>query len=301
VIEGAGDALDKVYVVGTNYTLAANAQVEYLYADDGTTGVTLHCNSYSHHVIGSAGVDNLFGGDGDDLLNGNAGADFMTGGNGNDSYYVNDANDHITELAGNTAGTADKAYISASSYALASDAHVEYLYANVSTGVTITGNAFTTHIIGGAGSDHLTGGSGSEFINGGKGNDTITGGGGGDTLTGGAGDDHFVFNSIADSPKVAGQYDTITDFTAGAGATGDKIDLSAIDANGALAGDPSFHWVGSGPFVAAGDLRAVANANGSTTITGDVNGDHVADFQIVLLAQTGHPALTANDFLGVHV
>ena len=114
VIEGAGDALDKVYVVGTSYTSAADAQVEYLYADDGATGVTLTGNSSSHHIIGSSGVDHLIGGDGDDLLNGNAGADFMTGGKGNDSYYVNDPNDHITELAGDAEGTADKAYVSSS-------------------------------------------------------------------------------------------------------------------------------------------------------------------------------------------
>ena len=239
-------------------------------------------------------MDHLTGGDGADLLNGNAGADFMTGGNGNDSYYVDNSSDHITEVAG---GGTDSAYISASSYTLDANAQVEYLFANVGTGVTINGNSFSTHITGGAGADHLTGGSGADVIKGGGGNDTITGGAGGDVLTGGAGNDHFVFKSIADSAKAAGQYDSITDFTQGAGATGDKIDLSAIDASTA-AGTQTFHWVGSGAFVAAGDLRAVVNANGTTTITADVDGNHTADFQIVLLTPV---TLTANDFLGVHV
>jgi Ca2+-binding RTX toxin-like protein len=131
-------------------------------------------------------------------------------------------------------------------------------------------------------------------------NDTITGGG--DTLTGGLGNDHFVFNTLADSSKATGS-DSIVDFTQRPGATGDKIDLSAIDVNSGLPGTQSFHFIGSAAFAAAGDLRAVVNANGSTTITDDTDGNHAADFEIVLLAQAGHTALnlTANDFLGVHV
>src|SRR6202012_6018448 len=110
-----GGTADKAYVSATSYTLAANAQVEYLYANDGTTGVTLVGNDFSHHLVGGAGADHLTGGSGADLLNGNAGADVMTGNGGDDSYYVDNSGDQIVEGAGDSL---DKAYISATSYTL---------------------------------------------------------------------------------------------------------------------------------------------------------------------------------------
>ena len=76
------------------------------------------------------------------------------------------------------------------------------------------------------------------MIIGGIGNDTLAGGGGADTLTGGAGANRFVF-SVAD----LGSSDEITDFSH---AHGDKIDLSAIDANSGVAGDQAFSFIGTG-------------------------------------------------------
>jgi hypothetical protein len=59
-------------------------------------------------------------------------------------------------------------------------------------------------------------------------------------------------------------------------AAGDRIDLSAIDANGAAEGNGDFAYI-------------------SWLIEGDINGDGVADLVIAVAAQPGHD-LTAADF-----
>jgi len=60
------------------------------------------------------------------------------------------------------------------------------------------------------------------------------------------------------------------------------------------AGDQAFSFIGSGLYTGvAGQLR-YAVANGITTIAGDVNGDKVSDFHIIL---TGIVNLIAIDFV----
>jgi serralysin len=75
----------------------------------------------------------------------------------------------------------------------------------------------------------------------------------------------------------------IADFIA---AQGDRIDLRPIDANTLVAGAQAFTWIGGASFGSvAGQLRF---ADGS--LSGDVDGNGVADFQIGL---TGVVSLTA--------
>jgi Ca2+-binding RTX toxin-like protein len=103
-------------------------------------------------------------------------------------------------------------------------------------------------------------------LNGGSGHDVLNGGSGRDVLTGGAGVDRFVFNSVTDSPN--GTPDRITDFNR---SVGEKIDVSAIDANTSIAGNQAFIWRGSGDirqgemgFQASGpDLFLVGNTSGT--------------------------------------
>jgi len=114
--------------------------------------------------------------------------------------------------------------------------------------------------------------------------DRLAGGLGGDALYGGAGGDIFIYQSASDTLP-AGR-DTIGDFAAGS----DRIDLQQIDADIGLAGDQAFSYIGSNAFTGrAGELRF-----GDGTLSGDVNGDGAADFQIDVL---GVPSLGANDFL----
>ena len=125
------------------------------------------------------------------------------------------------------------------------------------------------------GNDTLDGGNEDErLLVGGTGNDTLDGGLGEDTLTGGAGGDTFAFNALAESTVAAP--DDVIDFSA---AAGDKIDLSAIDANTLVAGNQAFTWIGNdNAFVEAWGAGQVRFNGGF--VEGDVNGDFVVDFRI---------------------
>ena len=147
----------------------------------------------------------------------------------------------------------------------------------------------------------LTGSNGANGLSGGAGNDILIGGTGRDVLTGGAGADSFVFNSVNESGKTAGTRDIITDFTHSSyPSLADHINVSGIDANGALAGNTAFNWLGLWTFTGvAGQLHyrqenPAGTVNDKTIIDGDVNGDKIADFQIEL---TGLKALVISDFI----
>ncbi len=90
----------------------------------------------------------------------------------------------------------------------------------------------------------------------------------------------------------------IIDFTGVGAAAGDRIDSSGIDAKSAVAGDQAFSFIGTAAFSGvAGQLHAVASGT-STLIQGDVNGDKVADFEILVQDGTTLPGQwTAADFL----
>ena len=117
------------------------------------------------------------------------------------------------------------------------------------------------------------------------------GGAGRDTPTGGEDSDTFVFQSASDSGLVSAKAnDIITDFTAGQ----DRIDLSAINANTATAGDDAFTFLGSGPFTHASGQLDFFKAGSKIILQGDVNGDGLADFQIQL---NGIASISAGDLV----
>ena len=88
-------------------------------------------------------------------------------------------------------------------------------------------------VSGSQGHDSLVGDTGANTLQGWGGNDVLAGAGGQDTLSGGAGADRFVYGSAAQS-VVGASADRITDFSH---AQGDRIDLSAIDADWGTAGN----------------------------------------------------------------
>ena len=163
---------------------------------------------------------------------------------------------------------------------------------------TLTGNRGSNTINGNSGNDKINGGTGgSDILNGDAGNDIITGASGKDTMTGGVGADDFDFNTATESGKTATTRDIIKDFVH----LTDDIDVSTIDANGALAGNTAFVFKAAqgAAFNGVGQLRwfqenLAGTANDRTIIEGNTVGTTGAEFQIQL---TGLKTLTAADFI----
>jgi Ca2+-binding RTX toxin-like protein len=177
-------------------------------------------------------------------------------------------------------------------------AHLTLLGAVVADGY---GNASANVLYGSRAANLLSGGAGNDTIYGNAGNDTLRGDAGRDVLVGGAGADTFDFNAITETGTLANTRDVITDFTHSATLSlSDRIDLSTIDANGALSGNTAFLWKGTAAFSGvAGQLHyrqenPTGTINDKTIVEGDINGDRIADFHIEL---TGLKALVAADFV----
>jgi serralysin len=149
----------------------------------------------------------------------------------------------------------------------------------------LNGNGKNDCLEGGTGNDRLNGGSEADLLLGGAGNDVLRGGTGKDTFYGGRGADDFVFGSLNEAGKGAGR-DVIRDFQGSI----DDIGISGVDANITKVGDQAFVFIGGKAFTGvAGQLHYV-----NWIVSGDVNGDKIADFHVEI---ANHAALVASDFM----
>ena len=231
-------------------------------------------------IVGGRGLDRLMGGNGSDTINGGGGGDLMIGGAGNDRYFVDNPNDRVVEVAGE--GT-DTMFVSASDALIEMAANVENLtLLGTATSVSVEGNELANVIRGNdLGTDpdgYLAGNGGNDWIYGGAASDRIYGDLGDDRLVGGAGADLFIFIAGSDpTQSVIGDRDTVYAFETG-------VDQLAIGFDGA-----SLAYIGGANFTGtAGEVRYDGNS-----VTGDADGDGVADFEIVI---SNHAPLTATDF-----
>ncbi len=256
-------------------------------------------------LFGGNGVDVLRGGEGDDSLDGGTGADSLSGGNGNDLYYIDNSADVVAEAAGG--GTNDRALVSANwtvareveiatqvgtaDLALTGNLLDNTLNGNVGNNV-IRGAEGNDTVLGNDGNDTLFGDAGVDILRGGNGDDILVGGAGADQLQGGVGADTFRFLSTADLGLTGATSDRVLDFSS---VQGDRIDLSTIDANSGVAGNQAFSFIGGAAFTGvAGQLRVQASGT-NQLVYGDVNGDGVADFLIVV-TPVGAVPLAGGDF-----
>lgn len=268
----------------------------------------------------------LESGNGNDSLTGSASQHSeLVGGNGNDIYKVLSADTLIVETA---KGGTDTVYASVD-YVLAD--HIETLRL-AEEGLTGTGNALDNRMVGTAGADRFFGMDGKDMIQGADGNDMIAGGNGNDELRGDAGDDvllgdagddtllgglgddqlsggdgkDIIEGGIGDDVLTGGKgsdqfrfragdfadnaRDRITDFVSGV----DDLNLSAIDANSRTSANDGFRFIGTAAFhKVAGELN-YSVSGGSAFVSGDTNGDGIADFTIEL---TNVTKLVASDFM----
>ena len=149
-------------------------------------------------------------------------------------------------------------------------------------------------LLGGAGNDTLQGGAGADILKGGTGDDILIGGLGRDVLTGGPGADVFRFLSTDDLPAPHGRVgpETITDFSQ---VQGDRIDLSAIDADVTAPGKQAFLFANGLEFIRyqPGTVTTVIDPlKGETLVKLDTGGSAVT-----LLRVAGQVEFTAADFI----
>ena len=223
-------------------------------------------------VYGDAGADRILAGDGNDLVTAGAGNDHVIGGGGDDLLVaeVDDGNDTYwgDEVGGGTGvDTLDMSAITAN------------ITANLGTGLAGRGSAASTQ----SGSDTLWG---IENIVTGSGNDDITASDAVNVMDGGLGADVYRFQSAS-----AANGDTIASFE-----PGDKVDLSAIDANQGAAGDQAFTLATGAAFTGVGQLLITheQRADGEyTVVAGNTGGDAAPEFKFGI---KGAPAATAADF-----
>lgn len=241
-------------------------------------------------LIGRGAVDILAGGSGSDLIKGGGGSDVLYGyapdqifgfdvpGVGSD-----DGSGHDTLLGG--AGT-DLIYgslgddridggdgIDTVSYADAPGAvDIDLRHGRQNTGSAgVDTLASIENVIGSSADDHIRGDDGVNVLSGGDGADTIEGGDGSDVMSGGSGADVFVFSAAHDSG------DAIVDL-----GSDDHIDLSKIDANTSRDGNQAFHIVDHFDGHAGQLMLTYDGTSDTTLVLGDVNGDFVPDFGMVL-------------------
>src|SRR5215204_1886468 len=205
-----------------------------------------------------------------DWLQGNGGKDALDGLGGNDWLYGNDGQDVIFGGAGN-----------------------DYLSGGEDDDTLYGDDKYATYPSGLPGNDTLVGGGGNDHLEGEQGNDVLRGGSGVDLMWGGDEADVFDFDLVSDSP--ANARDWVMDFSQ---TEGDKLDVSGIDAKTTnLFVNDVFTFIGSSDFTgASGQLRFEQHDGffNVTTVSGDTNGDQVADFEIVCF---GFIDFTTADFV----
>ncbi len=265
IVESPSDLDDFMYGFGGNDTFRPQGTA-YTYADGGDGNDTFWGRANTNdYFVGGTGNDTFLDTSGFGSYN------TYIGGSGDDVYHYREAasNSVVEQLnAGNDVvysyvislylpANIEILYLMLSAYHAIGNNLANTMYGNSNTDCTIEGHG---------GNDTLIGKSKNDTLLGGADNDTLKGDGGKDMLNGGTGADTFTYSSSSQS-QVGANRDIIQDFNRVAG---DKIDLSAIDADLTLAGDQAF------------TLGSYVNG----ILTGDVIGG--ADVQIEL---TGAPAL----------
>ena len=273
---GGDDILDGAGGVDTvSYAEAsAGVTVDLAVAGPQSTGEGADTLISIENVTGSALADTLrgtdgdnvvLGGAGDDTLAGRGGFDHLDGGEGSDTASFADATTGVSIDLERNLSSMDRLF------------NIE----------SLVGSAFADTLIGNAEANALSGGAGSDHIAGGLGRDT---------LAGGSGRDIFVLNALGDTLVGPAGRDRIVDFQSGL----DDIDLSSVDANVGRSGNQDFRFMGTRDFSGrAGELRyqlvdQAGTASDITVVSGDVDGDGTADFEIEI---AGLLQLTQQDFL----
>lgn len=265
---------------------------------DTFAGVELVVGSpQSDQLLGGKGNDSFDGGASVDVINGRTGNDLVRGGAGADTLEGDLGIDTLSYVGSSSVSVTLNGIASAS--VSGGDAQ-----GDTATGFeNLLGSSFNDKLGGDSGGNTLTGGAGNDTLTGGDGKDILIGGVGADSINGGVGADRMVYQQVADSAAAAGAFssasgDIIMAFEPGL----DKIDLKAIDANTAAAGDQGFRFLANafdhkaGALIVLSAAQTVEGQPGfANTVLADINGDDVADLAMTVLSFTR--ALNPTDFM----
>jgi Ca2+-binding RTX toxin-like protein len=219
----------------------------------------------SDTLLGDAGVNDIHGGGGNDLIYGDGlngphppifpepfpgpviRGNWIGGGAGNDTIYAGYGSDHVWGGTGND--------LILGYGVLAGNDPWRSAQARDSDG--------SDSLYGGTGNDTLMGGGGNDLLMGGSGDDVLVGGTGADTLTGGIGHDIFRFggtDSRAKLPVFDTTGDVVTDFQHGE----DKLDLTSFLTP--FMPRPAVDFLGAGAFTDATHMQVRAAVQGGHTV-----------------------------------
>jgi Ca2+-binding RTX toxin-like protein len=307
----AGQGANRVISGSGADTITALDGGNFVDAGDGENTVTT--GSGLDRIKTGIGADTIISGAGDDRIEVGGGSDTADAGAGRDRLVV-DYSDALTAVTGGvtSGGVAGYAgHIADRDLAVLDFVGVEDFVILTGQGDDrlrtgsgddeihagggadqLRGGGGRDLLFGDSGNDQILAGSGKDSLFGGDGNDRLSGGKQQDSLTGGDGADVFVLAFSSDSLAGGKNRDVIRDFSR---AQDDRIDLSGIDADTTQSGDQAFHLGAGATFSGlAGELIQRSNGQGSTIVSGDLDGDLVADFEIEIL---GGPNLINQDFL----
>ncbi|MDD5228398.1 MAG: hypothetical protein PHD53_06320 [Methylococcales bacterium] len=278
-----------------DYVQSGNVVALAEYALNGNDSIT--GSLYDDYLMGYDGNDTIFGNSGNDILDGGSGTNTAVYSGYKSSYTVS-KNGSTYSISGGTDGTdtlSNIQYLQFADGVVAIDSVLSPpapITQPVVSSIPITQNSVSkVSIVPSGGNDRLTGTTKNDKISGLLGDDTLIGGLGADQLQGHKGADVFKFNNINETGLTAKTRDIIADFKT---TDGDKIDLSAIDANVKLAGDQAFTFIGTNAFSktdASGQLHFDAT---SQILYGSINADSKPEFSIQL---NGVSSLVASDFV----
>ncbi len=258
----------------------------------GTTLTFTTASADNWTIDAKAGNDTVTTGAGADLFYAGIGNDTFSSGGGNDTFVFSGNTGGFDNIDGGSGTDTITVNANNAKIGLTGISNVEAISAGAFTGVSVVGSGgadsldFTGVTL--TGIVAINGGLGADQIVGSAGADRIIGAAGADILSGGDGADVFAYNTVADS-GIGVKADHILDFVAGL----DKIDLSAIDAVGNVAGKQTFTFIGTDDFTALGQVR-VGTSGGHIVVQANISGNTAADFSIVL---DNNPLLTASDFI----
>jgi Ca2+-binding RTX toxin-like protein len=278
-IEDPNDGTDTVESSVT-FSLAPHSTIENLLLAGGT-------NIYG---TGNLKANLISGNSGNNLLDGgiDSAVDTLVGGAGNDTYLFRDNLDRVVELAN---GGADLIASELTTFDMARHDNVEGLYysGNLSSGVSLSGNALDNSLFGSAGNDSLDGRLGMDSMVGGAGNDTYLVDNSGDKIFEAANNGTDLVISTASSFTLGNNIENLTlqgtDPISGTGNEA-KNSLRGNNANNILSG------LGGDDYIVGDDQLPTISLTGRTVT--DAAADYLIKGTNALVNNLGTPSSITN-------